>query len=661
ATVLQHLRRPVKLQDLMAALRRTTLEVNEQEVLQLCQQAVMGGLTVNSAVRTVDGLVEEKKRRDLHPLKWLLQHYLFFRIPLIYPEKFLNRHLPKVRVLASRRAVMIYAVIAFIGIISLLQNPAAYFSTFPRFFNWQGALCYGLAVVGLKLTHEFSHAFTATALGVRVRSMGIAFMVFWPLPFCDITDAWKLSKRRARAQIGIAGVTAELVVAGISLCLWRITSEDSIAHSIFFITSSASLLSTLAVNLNPAMRFDGYYIISDLWGIENLQPRAFAMTKWALHRWLLGYDEPAPELGVSRGRLVGMMAYSIYTWIYRVGLYLGIAILVYYKFAKALGTLLFLMEIYWFLFRPIMNEGKFLMTIRKKLPLSRRLALTLSVLGMLFLWLALPLPRTLSLPAIVVPAEAQIIYAHNAGQIADLQEIERGQEVSKGEPLLTIISEDRQAQIRILQLNQEMLEQQLKQLSGQDDNRDLIPQKRKEVDQVKAQLDELEQLEKLNRLTASLDGIVYDWDQTLYNGRYVKENSVLGRIAPAGKVHIVAYVPGKYKEDLFKGKAAEFIANDQPGSRSCQVRVINPVREERLEHQTLSSVAKGPIAVVPVAGNQLMMIDIYYRLEADLLPSGESAPRLGQRGTLRVWTSPRSYLADIVRQVARVLQSESSF
>ncbi len=92
-------------------------------------------------------------------------------------------------------------------------------------------------------------------------------------------------------------------------------SSPGLLQSVFFIVASVSWISTLVVNLNPALRFDGYYVLCDLWGVDNLQSRAFAVTRWKLREFFLGVNLPPPESLIS-GRLKGYMVYSIYTWIY---------------------------------------------------------------------------------------------------------------------------------------------------------------------------------------------------------------------------------------------------------------------------------------------------------------------------------------------------------
>ena len=122
-----------------------------------------------------------------------------------------------------------------------------------------------------------------------------------------------------------------------------------------FLLATAGWVMSLAVNLNPFMRFDGYYLLSDYLGIENLQERSFAFGRWRLRELLFAAGDAAP--GRERGRLRAMLVlYAWGTWIYRFFLFLGIALLVYHFAVKVLGIALFAVEICVFLAIPIRKE-----------------------------------------------------------------------------------------------------------------------------------------------------------------------------------------------------------------------------------------------------------------------------------------------------------------
>ncbi len=311
-----------------------------------------------------------------------------------------------------------------------------FFHTFQYFFNWEGMAFYAFAIICVKIVHEFSHAFVAKAMGARVPVMGVAFIVLWPVAFCNTTDAWRISRYRERLLIAAAGIIAELAIAGICLVGWTY-SQPGVWQSLFFVVSTASLLSTLVVNLNPAMSFDGYYLLMDASRVDNLRDRAFKYTRYFFRRVMLGMNLSPPE-ALSRKRKIGFVVYSVYAWLYRFFLYLGIALVVYYKFMKVVGIFLFLVEIWWFIAMPVVQEVKALITMRRQLTFNKRLAMTCFCIAAVVVWASVPVSRSVHAPAIM-EAQSQTLYAPFDGLITSIA-VERGQDVKAGNVLLQISS-----------------------------------------------------------------------------------------------------------------------------------------------------------------------------------------------------------------------------
>jgi putative peptide zinc metalloprotease protein len=152
AAVLRHLRAPRLLSDVLATVRKSlTVELSREDILGLCQDAARNGLTVSSCVRDVPDLMRERAMRKMHPLKWVAQHYLYFRLPLIYPARFLARALPCARLLASRPMLALYLALSVMGVLFLAEKPERYLATFPHFLSVEGAAWYGIAVAGIKI------------------------------------------------------------------------------------------------------------------------------------------------------------------------------------------------------------------------------------------------------------------------------------------------------------------------------------------------------------------------------------------------------------------------------------------------------------------------------------------------------------------------------
>ncbi len=234
----------------------------------------------------------EKQRHAPHT--WLLHNYLFFRIPFWRPQHFLDRTLPAVRWLAAPAVQWMIAVAGLIGIYLVSRQWEDYLSTYQDFVSLEGIVLGALTLAGIKSAHELGHAYVAVNYGCRVPTMGAAFMLLAPMLYTDVSDAWKLRDRRQRMLIDSAGVRVELAIAAIALFMWPFLPEGPLKGAAFML-SAISLLTSLMINLNPFMRFDAYYLLSEFLQVENLQARAFAVGRWKLREWLFDLRHACPE------------------------------------------------------------------------------------------------------------------------------------------------------------------------------------------------------------------------------------------------------------------------------------------------------------------------------------------------------------------------------
>ncbi len=643
----------------------TTIREAATEILQFVEELIAYGLTEKTLHKNSAFLIAEQQQRKTGFFKWIVYHYLYFRIPLIHPDNFLENTMGFIRVLSSRVLLFFYLIIGLIGLYFLSQRFDEYIHTFTSFLNPKGFICYGISIALLKIFHEFSHAYTAKHFGNHIPTMGLAFIVLWPIPYCDVTDSWRMHSRHQRLRISAAGILTELIIAGISLFIWGISNNPTLS-SITFVLSSLTLISTLLVNLNPLMRFDGYYIFSDLTGIDNLQFRAFNMTRWFYRRKLLGMQLDCPEPELSLKRKVFMLAYSICTWTYRFFLYTGIAVVVYYTFPKIIGILLFTIEIFTFIIRPLYRELTTDISLIRGKRISLRFAIFIIILIILLIWLAIPLPRYISIPAITSAAETQIIYSPTSGTISGMN-IVRNHKVTVGEQLLAIDSHQLQAEIKLAELNISQLAIQLKQVAARTELKGLAPQIRETYLQAKAKLRSLKEALKQSRITADINGTVTDLKETLRSGVAVYKGEELGRIYNLNSLTLTLYAPSRAASSLQPGDVVEFIP-DYASYRNIRYKAIiqniRPNREDFLKHPGLASHNGGPIDVIPDKNEQLKMIYPYFTIECGVSGLEQSSElsqtlRFDQPGIAVYWSRPRSYIKDLIQHIYQVLMRES--
>ena len=230
-------------------------------------------LSSDAAPDTAELFVRQKKQRRQ---VWLqnLKSPMSLRFPLIDPENFLTRTMPWVRPLFSWAGMLLWLGVVIPALIlvgrhwdELTGNLA------DRVFAADNLLIMALVYPVVKAIHELGHGYAAKAYGREVREMGIMMLVLYPVPYVDASGASALGSKWQRALVGAGGMIAEVFVAALAMFAWTLL-EPGVARAAAFNVMLIAGVSTVLVNGNPLLRFDGYFILADLTEIPNLGARA---------------------------------------------------------------------------------------------------------------------------------------------------------------------------------------------------------------------------------------------------------------------------------------------------------------------------------------------------------------------------------------------------
>ncbi|WP_446621684.1 site-2 protease family protein [Variovorax sp. LARHSF232] len=512
-----------------AVARATGRRPAEQDV-----KALIEFLMAHELVRAMPqhSYAQARQRAARQNTAWsqrLLHGYLFFKVPLARPDAFLRRTLPCVSFCFKPAFWVFLAALGLFSLYLVSRQWERFLSTFPDMFSIAGMATFGLSLALIKTLHELGHGYTAVRMGSRVTTMGVAFIVMTPVLYTDTTDAWRLPDRRQRVLIDAAGMAVEIMVAVLASLAWVFLPDGALRHAAFALATTGWVLSVL-VNINPLMRFDGYYLFSDLMGYPNLQERSFAMGRWYLRELLFGYGDGQPEPAHGRGKwfLVGF-AYA--TWVYRVLLFLGIALLVYHLFFKLLGVALFAVEIAWFIVLPIWRELRVWLARRRESGARVRITavVALALLGALLV----PMPYTVRIPAVLSAAEQAPVFASQPARLEEVH-VHPGQAVRAGQVLLTLTAPLIDQQLLASHDRAALLEERLGRRSA--DDRDLSEslvlarELRLERDRIEGLLREKARLV----VRAPLDGVVAELAQDLHAGRWLNDKTRLAVVAATG-------------------------------------------------------------------------------------------------------------------------------
>jgi putative peptide zinc metalloprotease protein len=595
-------------------------------------------------------------------LMWLVHNYLFVKIPLFRPELFLKRALPMILPLFSRKAAFLVGTIGLIGIYLVSRQWDAFLGTFQHFFSWQGALIYGVALILIKSAHELGHAFTAVRFGCRVPSMGVCLLVMFPVLYTDVTDAWRLRDRHQRLAIGAAGVTVELAIACCATFLWSFLPEGSFKSLAFSLATVGWVLS-LVINLNPLMRFDGYYLFSDFLGIDNLQSRAFAFGQWRLRETLFGLGRSAPESLPRRTQTI-LVAYAWAVWVYRVILFTGIALLVYHMTFKILGIVLFLIEIGYFVVRPIAHEISVWRNERSAIVSTRRTKWTLGIaLGSLVL-AVVPWSSKVSVPAILEASEIARVFPQRSGLVEKIF-VEPGAHVTAGSVMVQLSSAETDHQIALTKQKIALQRMRLARRASDELDRSNSLVLEQELHALSSALKGLLKERGDLSIVAPHAGTVAEFNSGVHSGRAIHRSELIALIRGSGSSVVRGYIAEDDVRRLGGANSGRFIP-DTPGLPTFDVR-LNEIAHSgaaHIEMPELTSSHGGAIAVRPHAGeggrHRLVPVNASYLVTMSVV-SDPTTTASSIRGVAVLEGEPQSFAGKIFRQVAAVLVRESGF
>jgi putative peptide zinc metalloprotease protein len=602
-----------------------------------------------------------KKHQSQHKtfIKNLMHSYLFVRVPLFKPDALLNRITPALGFLFSGWFFKITMLAFLLGLWGVFGQWQTFTATLVDTFSWSGLAGYAGAIVVVKILHEFGHALTAKRMGCRVPTMGIAFLVMFPMAYTDVTESWKLSSHRKRFVIASAGIVTEVVLAAWMLFFWMILPDGNVRAIAFFLATT-SLTTTLLINGSPFMRFDGYFLLSDFVNMPNLHQRCFAMGRWWLREKLFRFNDLQPE-AVTIRKQRAMIAFAFIVWLYRFVVFLGIAFLVYEFFFKALGIILFVVELWYFVARPIAAE--FAVWHKRRADIGKGFVKrpAFYVLMALILFLVLPFDFTVNSQGVFKPAQSFTVITDRFAVLqAPLLPV--GHRVAAGEPLVSLNSFEIDHALKVNAARIHNLQQQVSSMGFSDESRREQAILREQLDSLGTERTGL--LADLARLRprASFDGVITQITPDINVGDTVPKATKLLTLADPNTWIVDTYVSEADLQRIGLNNWGLFIP-DTPERPSVRLKVIAIDRDasRTLTDPSLAATSGGDILVRRTQSGALITERAIYRVRLQ----AESTQELSQGGLLRgsvvILGWPQSILGEFFRGAAGALMRELGF
>ncbi|HED53532.1 MAG TPA: HlyD family efflux transporter periplasmic adaptor subunit [Phycisphaerales bacterium] len=629
----------------------------QPEVIELISQLYNANLLSIEAPPETEQLLRRQRDRLTKKVQSQALGIMYFRVRLFNPDAIISAIEPVLRPMLSPWGLLAWAgliVFTLVRLVGHSQELAGGFQDAIAPANWAWL---GVVYVLAKTLHELGHGVICKRFGGQVPEFGALLLVLVPSPYVDASACWGFPSRWQRMAVGAGGMIFELALAAGAAHLWLATHEGQLLHQLAYNAMLTASISTVLFNANPLMRFDGYYILSDLIEVPNLMQRSFKQLQYLIQKYIYRLDSATPAT-TQPGEAVILTIYGLAATAYRVVLFISITLFVMGKMF-AVGLILAVWTAAaWF----IMPVGKLVHWLSSNPKLSEHRARTISLtLLMLAVGLGLvglvPMPDVRRGVGVVESLKQSGIYAGEAGFLAEVL-VEPGDAVRAGQPIARLRSDDLMAQLefaRALLAEYESIEREATATTPS-----YIEVARQRVAAARDSIQFLQQ--RIDRLTirAPHDGRFVGSDLRSQIGRLVNVGDQIGDVVDTGNLHIAATLAQNESAWLFD-TGEGYRVSLRPVSRPEVVVPCSDIRaidagQARLPHAGLGIAGGGTIRPLSTDRTGLETKDPQFLVYMNYDPSDDWRGVPGERVYLRFRLSSKPLAVQWVDRLHKMIQ-----
>lgn len=602
---------------------------------------------IESIFRSHEGRSRRRRRAGVNP--WA------FRLAIWDPSALLARWAPLAPRLVSLPCAFIALLAVLAAAVLALGHAGALAAHMREATAAPGFLLLGWLLYPLmKALHEAAHALAVLRFGGQVRRAGFGLLLLTPVPFVDASAAEAFRHRGERAVVSGAGIAVELLLAAIATFVWAAVQPGALRDAALAVMLIGGA-STLLVNGNPLMRFDGYYLLVDLLDLRNLASRSMRWWREALARHALGAPVPDP-IEPLPGEARWLVAYAPLALAWQLALAVTLtlwagSLSTFFGIAAGAYALVATVAL------PVLRAGRFVREAAEAADEAdgrgtamrwRAAAIVLLAAGGIAV---LPLPAGRIAEGVVWPAERAQIRSETEGFVVRVAAAD-GQAVREGDLLVELANEALVAERAALAAR--VQEVQVALHAALDADPSLLAPLRDKLAAEQAELDRLDARLAGLQVRARTAGIVAIADAAGLPGRYSRRGELLGHLITADPLTVKVALP---QEDAPLGLAAGAVevrlAEDGHRPRPGRLRRETPAAVERLPSAALGDRGGGRIATRAddkdgtTPRSPVVLLDV----EVD----GRRAERIGGRAAVRFDLGRRPLAAQALEQARQLL------
>ena len=627
----------------------------QEAVIQLLGQLYQANLLLYEQAADTAKLFERFEKTRKRETRARLMNIMFARFPLFDPDALLNVAQPYLRWLFSPLGALLWLAVVGAGVNLALQHMDELQVQGQDVLAPDNLPLLFLGLTLIKVLHEFGHAACCKRYGGEVHVMGVMLMIFTPIPYMDASAAWGFRPRWQRVLVGAAGMIVELFVAALATFVWANTGPGT-AHNLAYNMMLVAGVSTVIFNLNPLLRYDGYYMLADLLGLPNLGQHSNQQLRHVAERHLLGVKK-SESPATSRREIAWFTSYGITSNIYRI-LVFGTMVLVVADQYLFIGLIMAAVCIVsWFLM-PVFKLIHYLATSPKLDRCRPRAVLVCSLAAAIILTFLgiVPLPYHFRAPGVLEASQWSLAINETTGRVETLLAAP-GATVKQGQPLLQLSNRELEFELRGAHAAQAELEARIRQAMDKD-IANLKPLQAK-LGTTRKRITHLETDLTMLTIRARNDGIWVSPQAAEMVGRWTPRGTTLGLVINPSSFEFTATVLQADVNRLFTRQYPH--AEVRMHGQADVVMQIDRLRVVPAEQVSLPSPALGwgsggevPIAADDPQGRKAA--EPFFAVRGSVLANTDVAVLHGRSGKIRFDLPPEPLLPRWINELRQLLQ-----
>ncbi|MEX2219600.1 MAG: PqqD family peptide modification chaperone [Phycisphaerales bacterium] len=639
----------------------------QQEVIELLGQMYNSNLLAIDLAPETEQLLRRGRERVKRRIAQQAIGIMYFRLRLFNPDRMLSWLEPILRPLLNRWGLLLWAAFIAVALYNLLprwEELASGFSDAIAPSNW---VWLSVIFIAIKAIHEVGHGVITRRFGGQVPEFGVMLLVLFPAPYVDASAVWAFPSKWRRIAVGAGGMIFELAIAAGAAFLWLNTSKGELLHQLAFNAMLTASFTTLLFNANPLMRFDGYYILSDLLEVPNLMQRSMKYLQHLCQKHIYRVEQTRPP-ATAPGELAILFLYGVGALAYRVFLFFSITL--FMLGLKQLFALALILAIWtaaaWF----IIPIGKFIHWLASSPQLAEFRPRAIATTVLLFLAGAvtlgvIPMPDRRQASGVVEGVLRTGVFFGTDGFIARAH-VQVGDAVKAGDPIVTCESPELATRLALAEA--QLAEYEAAERQHMVQHPALAQIDRQKIAAVSNAIDLIRERMALQVVRAPHDGVVVPGlrgvDPQSVVGSFARRGQGLCEVVDTTKTRVAAVLSTAQFGSLMELEADAFDTEVRPYSdphtvmRVAEVHVIE-AGQHTLPHQALSFAGGGTFETDPQDRTATATKGTVFIARLDGIAAGAGPEWVGvpgERVRVRFALPPQPLLSQWIGRLHRIIQ-----